>query len=118
MQSRKSILGALTEYQMKRIPQWPYSRDLALRDFYHFGRLENVMYLRNYANELERKDAIEMACVSIAPDALRTAFERWINGCKQVATHGEDYDHIDSTKGSIHSSLGLLPGRICELMKP
>jgi hypothetical protein len=60
---------------MERISHPPYSPDLALCGFHRFGKFKNVWRLRNYVNKLKLEGAIEIACVSIDPDPLRTAFE-------------------------------------------
>jgi hypothetical protein len=60
---------------MGRLPHPPYSPDLALCGFSRFEKFKNDLRLRNDVNELELKGAIEMACVSIEPDPLKTVFE-------------------------------------------
>jgi hypothetical protein len=76
---------------MKRVPQPPFSPDLALSDFSLFGKLETRLMGSVFENEQELLDGIMRVLDRITHDGLESVFEQWVARLDVCIQRGGDY---------------------------
>jgi hypothetical protein len=63
---------------MRRIPQPPFSPDLAPSNFYLFGKLKTMLMGSVFENEQELLDGIMRVLDRIPGGELESVFEEWV----------------------------------------
>jgi hypothetical protein len=76
---------------MRRVPQPPFSPNLAPSDFCLFGKLKPTLIGSVFENEQEIWDGIMKVLERITPDELESVFEEWVARLYVCIHRGGDY---------------------------
>jgi hypothetical protein len=76
---------------MRRVPQPPFSPDLAPSDFYLFGKPKTTLMGSVFENEPELLDGIMRVLDRRTRDELESAFEEWVARLDVCIHRGGDY---------------------------
>jgi hypothetical protein len=84
------VAQEMQRLRCEQVPHPRYSPDLAICDFYLFGRLKHQ--LRGIAVETEEELVGEVSRVlaTLSIEELRRAFDHWIELCDWIDNHGGD----------------------------
>lgn len=87
----KQTLNFLAQKKFDQVPHPKYSPDLALSDFYLFGKIEDKLEGVVFGNEDELKERIVEEFQKISKDELKSVFDGWIARCYQCISTGGEY---------------------------
>jgi transposase len=76
-----------------RVPQPPYTPDLAPPDFWRFGNLKGSLAGQTFDDPEELFDAIIDFLEAVPRQTLIDVFQAWINRIEWVLQHKGDYSH-------------------------
>jgi hypothetical protein len=68
-----------------------YSPDLAIADFYLFGKIkEDLRTMKAFSRE-GMLDIVTNILRTISQTGLKSAFDHWIHQCHWISTHNSEY---------------------------
>jgi hypothetical protein len=85
------FLQKIEEYGFIRVPQPPYSPDLALCDFVFFGYLKSQLEGKTLFNENRLKTGVEQILREIPITLLCSVMEDWVHRLNQCIELAGDY---------------------------
>ena len=89
----KKVREYLTQNDIQRAPQPPYSPDLAPSDFYLFGHIKTQLQGFNFSSVDELLSQVHTILARISETTLQKAFTNWEHRLEQViSTKGNYYD--------------------------
>jgi hypothetical protein len=81
----------LDEHDMLRMPQPPYSPDLALSDFYLFPTVKEKLERTQMADEDQFFESLEAILRRIDQEELNRIFQAWVERVRKVSEGNGDY---------------------------
>jgi histone-lysine N-methyltransferase SETMAR len=81
----------LEEHGMHRMPQPPYSPDLALSDFYLFPTVKEKFERTQVADEDQFSESIQAILSDIDQEELNGVFQVWVQRIQEVSEGNGDY---------------------------
>lgn len=87
----KIIEQNLLYLKFTRLPQPPFSPDIAPTDFYLNGYLKAKLENLEFGNFGELHSAVDQILDEITPTTLKSVFDRWITKLEQVVSSNGDY---------------------------
>jgi histone-lysine N-methyltransferase SETMAR len=87
------VVDEMARLRCRRVPHPPYSPDLAISDFYLFGRIKGQLAGKTIMDENYLKSEIMEILGGISEDEVRRAFDHWIERCEWVENNRGDYYH-------------------------
>jgi transposase InsO family protein len=81
----------LEEHGMRRMPQPPYSPDLASSDFYLFLTLKEKLERTQVADEEQFFESLQAILRGINQEELNRVFQAWIQRVQEVSKGNGDY---------------------------
>jgi histone-lysine N-methyltransferase SETMAR len=81
----------LEEHGMRRMPQPPYSPDLAPCDFYLFPTMKEKLERTQVADEDQFFESLEAILRGIDQEELNRVFQAWVERVRKVSEGNGDY---------------------------
>jgi hypothetical protein len=81
----------MSDHQMIRMPQPPYSPDLAPSDFYLFGTVKNRLEQIQASDADDFFEQLQEILSSISVEELERVFAAWIDRVRQVSEGNGEY---------------------------
>ena len=81
----------LRQLNIPRVPQPPYSPDLAPCDFYLFGHLKSLLEGKNFASDDQLVDEVQEILHSIPISTLHGVYDEWVQRLKKCIEIGGSY---------------------------
>ena len=81
-----------------RLPHPPYSPDIAVCDFYLFGKLKHSLQQVAVSNRRELEDEIDRIMMQISRDEWKRVFTEWLKRLRWIAGNNGEYYREDSGK--------------------
>jgi hypothetical protein len=85
------VSDAMTRLRCRRVPHPAYSHDLAICDFYLFGRIKERLAGVFVGDAEDLRNEVMSILVEISDDEKSQAFNHRIERCEWVAEHDGSY---------------------------
>ena len=87
----RAVSDAMTRLRCRRVPHPAYSPDLAICDFYLFGRIKERLAGVSVGGAEDLRNEVMSILAEISYDEKSRAFNHWIERCEWVAEHEGGY---------------------------
>jgi hypothetical protein len=88
------VMEEISRFLCRRVPHPPYSLDLAISDFYLFGRLKERLAGVAAIDVTDLQNEVTRILAKCSEEEKVRAFDHWIERCASVPSRDGEYFHV------------------------